>query len=116
MKALRSFLDKQAKHFEPGGKLEKLFPLWEAQDTIFYSPGKVTSGPSHIRDGLDLKRMMMTVVIALVGCIYMALYNTGYQAHLAISKGAAPLDNWQTWAMNALGFGFDPESSRHQKG
>ena len=108
--SLRSFLDKQGKHFEPGGKLEKLHPLWEAQDTIFYTPGQVTVGPSHARDGLDLKRMMMTVVVALVGCAYMAMYNTGYQAHLAISRGAAPLDTWQTRAMEAMGMGFDPGS------
>ena len=52
--------------------------------------------------------MMMTVVIALAGCIYMAMYNTGYQAHLAISNGALPLDTWQTAAMEAMGFAFDP--------
>jgi len=110
MKALRSILDKQAKHFEPGGKLEKLHALWEAQDTILYTPGKVTSGPSHVRDGLDLKRMMFTVVFALVPAIAMALYNTGYQAHLAISQGAAPLGRWQTAAMEAMGLPFDPGS------
>jgi len=106
--SLRSFLDQQAKHFEPGGKLEKLHALWEAQDTILYSPGKVTRGASHVRDGLDLKRMMMTVVIALVPAIAMAMYNTGYQAHLAISRGAEPLVRWQTSAMEALGLSFDP--------
>ena len=110
MKALRSLLDKQAKHFEPGGKLEKFHALWEAQDTILYTPGKVTSGPSHVRDGLDLKRMMFTVVFALVPAIAMALYNTGYQAHLAISQGAPALDRWQTSAMEAMGLGFDPGS------
>jgi Na+-transporting NADH:ubiquinone oxidoreductase subunit B len=110
MKALRSFLDKKAKLFEPGGKLEKLYPLWEAQDTILYTPGKVTSGPSHVRDALDLKRMMSLVVLALVPTIAMALYNTGYQAHLAISRGAAPLDRWQTSAMEAMGLAFDPGS------
>ena len=108
MKALRTFLDKQAKHFEPGGKLERFYALWEAQDTILYTPGKVTSGAAHVRDGLDLKRMMFTVVFALVPAIAMALYNTGYQAHLAISKGAPPLDRWQTAAMEAMGLGFDP--------
>ncbi|MEE9562921.1 MAG: NADH:ubiquinone reductase (Na(+)-transporting) subunit B, partial [Thermoanaerobaculia bacterium] len=81
--SLRSFLDKQGKHFEPGGKLEKLHALWEAQDTMLYTPGQVTAGPSHARDGLDLKRLMTTVVVALAGCVYMAMYNTGYQAHLA---------------------------------
>jgi len=54
--------------------------------------------------------MMMTVVVALAGCIYMAMYNTGYQAHLAISQGAAPLATWQTRAMEVLGLGFDPSN------
>ena len=107
MKFLRNLLDKQEKLFHKGGKLEKFFPLFEAGDTFVFTPGKVTEGPSHLRDGLDLKRMMMTVVIALAGCIYMAMYNTGYQAHLAISNGAAPLETWQTAAMQAMGFAFD---------
>ena len=93
-----------------GGRLEKLYPLWEAQDTFLYTPGQVTAGPSHVRDGLDLKRLMMTVVFALAGCVYMAFHNTGYQANLAIARGAAPLDTWQTGAMEALGLGFAPDS------
>ena len=108
--SLRSFLDRQSKHFEPGGKLEKFHALWEAQDTLLYTPGRVTAGASHVRDSLDLKRMMMTVIIALAPAIAMALYNTGYQAHLAISRGAEPLDRWQTGAMEALGLPFDPAS------
>ncbi|MBZ0115157.1 MAG: NADH:ubiquinone reductase (Na(+)-transporting) subunit B [Thermoanaerobaculia bacterium] len=108
MKFLRKILDGQAKHFEKGGKLEKLFPLWEAQDTFLYTPGEVTDGPSHVRDGMDLKRVMMTVVVALLGCIYMAMYNTGYQANLAASLGAAALDTWQTSAMASLGLALDP--------
>ena len=110
MKWLRRLLDSQAHHFEPGGRLEKLYPLWEAQDTFLYTPGQVTAGPSHVRDGLDLKRLMMTVVIALAGCVYMAFHNTGYQANLAIARGAAPLDTWQTGAMETLGLGFAPDS------
>ena len=109
MKFLRRLLDAQARHFEPGGKLERLYPLWEAQDSLLYTPGRVTAGPSHVRDGLDLKRMMITVVIALAGCVWMALHNTGYQANLAISRGAAPLATWQTRAMEALGLGFAPD-------
>jgi Na+-transporting NADH:ubiquinone oxidoreductase subunit B len=108
MKLLRNLLDKQEKLFQKGSKLEKLYPLHEAGDTFIFTPGKVTSGPTHLRDALDLKRMMMTVVIALAGCIYMAMYNTGYQAHLAISRGALPLETWQTSAMQALGLAFDP--------
>ena len=109
MKLLRRLLDSQAHHFEPGGKLERLYPLWEAQDSFLFTPGQVTAGPSHVRDGLDLKRMMTTVVVALAGCVWMAFHNTGYQANLAIARGAAPLANWQTGAMEALGLGFAPD-------
>ena len=109
MKFLRTLLDSQAHHFEKGGRLERFYPLWEAQDTFLYTPDEVTRQAPHVRDALDMKRLMMVVVIALAGCIYMALYNTGYQAHLAIAAGAAPLDVWQTGVMEWLGLGFDPD-------
>ena len=110
MRFLRRLLDTQAHNFEPGGRLERLYALWEAQDTILFTPGSVTSGPSHVRDGLDLKRLMITVVASLAGCVYMAMYNTGYQANLAVARGALPLTNWQTGAVEALGIGFAPEN------
>ncbi|MDA8018265.1 MAG: NADH:ubiquinone reductase (Na(+)-transporting) subunit B [Thermoanaerobaculia bacterium] len=104
MKALRKILDSQAKHFEKGGKLEKLYPLWEAQDTFLYTPGETTKAPSHVRDNSDLKRIMITVVVSLAGCIAMAMYNTGLQTARAIAAGAEPLDNWQTNVLvNVLG-------------
>ena len=106
MKFLRRLLDRQAHHFESGGKLERLGAVWEAQDTLLYTPGHVTEGPSHLRDGIDVKRLMVTVVIALSGCVYMALYNTGYQANRAIEAGAVPLVNWQSQIIEALGIGF----------
>jgi Na+-transporting NADH:ubiquinone oxidoreductase subunit B len=105
---LRKLLDKQGQPFKKGGILERFHPLYEAEDTFLFSTDEVTEGPSHVRDGLDVKRLMTIVVIALAGCVFMAMYNTGYQAHLAISRGAAPLDDWQTAAMRALGLGFDP--------
>ena len=109
MRLLRSVFDSQAKHFHKGGRLEVFFPLYEAADTFIFTPGSVTKGAAHVRDGLDLKRMMMTVVVALIPAIFMAMYNTGYQAHLAIANGALPLDTWQTQAMEWLGYGwFDP--------
>ena len=109
MRFLRALLDKQTQHFEKGGRLERLYPLWEAQDTFLYTPGEVTRVAPHVRDALDMKRLMITVVIALAGCIYMALYNTGYQANFAIAAGAAPLDVWQTRAMGSMGLGFTPD-------
>ena len=85
MKFLRSTLDRVEPLFHKGGKFESLYPVYEALDTFLYTPGEVTAGASHVRDGLDLKRMMITVVIALTPCIVMACWNTGYQANQAIA-------------------------------
>ena len=108
MRFLRNILDKQEKLFTRGGPLEKLYPLFEAGDTFLYTPGHTTRTTAHVRDSLDMKRLMTIVVVALLGCMYMAMHNTGYQANLAISMGAAALDNWQTAVYQALGFTFDP--------
>lgn len=104
---MRKLLDSLAHHFEKGGKYEKFYALYEAADTFLYTPGSVTRTASHLRDQLDLKRMMITVVVALLPAVAMALYNTGFQAALAIEHGAAPLDTWQTALFQALGMGFD---------
>jgi Na+-transporting NADH:ubiquinone oxidoreductase subunit B len=107
MQFLRDKHDQIAPLFEKGGKLEKLYPVWEAHDTLLFTPGEVTKGKTHVRDALDLKRMMIMVVVALLPCIAMALYNTGYQANSAIASGqATPLDSWQT-AIFAWLFGND---------
>jgi len=108
MKFLRNLLDRQEKLFEKGSKLEKLYPFYEAGDTFLYTPGQVTKSAAHVRDAVDLKRIMITVIFALVPAIFMAFYNTGLQAHRAITGGAAPLDTWQTAAMEWLGMPFDP--------
>ena len=105
---LRKKLDELAPLFHPGGKLEKFYAMYEGLDTILYTPGTVTRTGSHVRDGLDLKRMMITVVVALLPCMLFAMYNVGYQSHLAIDRGAAPLDDWQTWVYGQLGLGYDP--------
>jgi Na+-transporting NADH:ubiquinone oxidoreductase subunit B len=103
---LRRILDKQAHLFHKGGRLERFYPLYEAADTFLYTPGTVTPGASHVRDSLDMKRLMSIVVVALAGTIFMAMYNTGLQAHLAIEAGALPLDNWRTGVMQWLGLPF----------
>ncbi len=109
MKFIRTFLDSQAKHFEKGGKLEKLYPLYEAMDTFLYTPAKVTGGSSHVRDSLDLKRMMIIVVISLLPCIFMAIYNSGYQANLVLEQGNIEAAGWRADVMRALGFSFSSD-------
>ena len=109
MKPLRDLLDKQAEHFEEGGKLEKLYPFYEAGDTFLYTPGEVTQADAHVRDGMDLKRMMIAVVLSLQPCILMALYNTGLQASLAYQNiGAIGTGDWHVWLAQALGLSFLP--------
>lgn len=103
---LRRFLDVQKERFQSGGKLDHLFPLFEAVDTIFYTPDAVTTGTTHVRDALDLKRMMSVVVAALMPIVFFAMYNTGLQANRAIVAGAQPLDSWQTRLFEALGYSF----------
>ncbi len=101
-------LDWHGRLFAKGAKLEKLYPMHEAIDTYFYTPGKVAKGSVHARDAMDLKRMMIAVVAALAGCIFMAMYNTGLQANGAIAAGHAPIENWRTGLMQAMGLAFDP--------
>lgn len=108
MKFLRDFLDAQHKHFAHGGKLEKFYPLYEALDTFAYTPGEVARGSVHVRDALDLKRLMITVVIALTPAILMALFNTGYQANLALeAMGVTTVEGWRGAIYHGLGFGVD---------
>ena len=89
---IRKILDSMHPMFAKGGKFEKLYPLYEAQDTFLYTPGEVAGGEAHVRDSLDLKRMMSMVIVALVPCIFMALYNTGYQANKIIAETMAQVE------------------------
>ena len=108
---LRALLDRVGRNFEKGGRLERLYPFWEAVDTFFYTPAEVTTGGAHIRDALDLKRMMMLVVIAALPCVYMALYNTGLQANLALDPArVASLSGWRHDVIRWLGVGYSPDS------
>ena len=82
---LRKLLDRFEPLFKKGGRLEKLYPLYEANDTFLFTPGEVSEGRTHVRDAIDTKRMMSIVILALLPCILMALYNTGYQADKVLS-------------------------------
>lgn len=111
MKFLRNLLDKPKHLFEKGGKFERFYPFYEAADTFLYTPGEVTEKCSHVRDSIDLKRAMITVVFALTPCILMALYNTGLQANLALSQtDIAGLTGWRYDIIAMLGVGYDSNS------
>ncbi|MEM9802162.1 MAG: NADH:ubiquinone reductase (Na(+)-transporting) subunit B [Planctomycetota bacterium] len=93
MKFLRDTLDKLEPQFTKGGRLEKLYPLYEAADTFLYTPGHRTNSGPAVRDGIDLKRLMIMVVIALVPCTLFGMWNVGYQFQRAtLDWNLAPLD------------------------
>lgn len=110
MKPLRRLLDRIRPHFEKDGKFEKLHPIYEGLDTFLYTPGEVTTGLTHVRDGIDLKRMMSLVLVALIPCIGMALWNTGYQANLVLDAAGTVPDGWRAGLVQWLGCGFNPHS------
>lgn len=108
---MKAFLNKQAKHFAKGGKLERWYPVFEMVDTFIYTPMEKTHGRTHVRDGIELKRIMTTVVIALLPCLLMAIYNTGLQANNAVATvGSAP-ETFRNMVLASMGVGFDPNSA-----
>jgi Na+-transporting NADH:ubiquinone oxidoreductase subunit B len=110
MKPIRKFLDKIRPAFEEGGKLERLYPLFEATDTFLYTTDRVTTVEPHVRDSMDLKRIMMIVVYALIPCIFMAMWNTGNQANTAMqAMNIAAAPGWRGTVLTAL-VGYDPNS------
>ena len=84
--------------FEKGGKLYWLHSTIDAFDTFLRVPGTVTAKGAHVRDGIDLKRVMIMVVIALIPAALFGMYNVGYQTSLATGAG------WGFWKMFFYGF------------
>ncbi|MBH10145.1 MAG: NADH:ubiquinone reductase (Na(+)-transporting) subunit B [Candidatus Marinimicrobia bacterium] len=90
---LRKYLDKIAPNFEHGGKLERLGPLYEATDTILFSTDIRTKSGPHIRDSVDIKRVMILVVISLLPCYLFGALNVGYQYSNAIGVNRTWIEN-----------------------
>jgi len=104
---MKKLLEKIAPHFHPGGRYEKLFPLFEAVDTIFYSPPSVTKGSAHVRDGIDLKRIMITVWLCTFPAMFWGMYNLGFQANTALAADAGEVSGWRGALIGAFA-GQDP--------
>ena len=111
MKGLREYIEHLEPHFEKGGKWEKWYALYEAVTTIFYTPGHVTHNASHVRDNIDLKRIMIFVWMATFPAMFWGMYNVGFQANTAMaSMGLESIDNWRGWVIDFLNVGYDPSS------
>jgi Na+-transporting NADH:ubiquinone oxidoreductase subunit B len=108
--SLRSFLDSIEPNFKEGGKYQNWYALYEAVDTIFYSPNHVTKSTAHVRDGVDLKRIMITVWFAVFPAMFYGMYNLGFNANEVIAAGqGAALDGWRGAILYAVA-GSDPSS------
>ncbi|MCH4563813.1 NADH:ubiquinone reductase (Na(+)-transporting) subunit B [Halomonas sp. EGI 63088] len=110
MMAIRQTLDNLEPHFHKGGKYEKFYPLFEAVDTIFYSPPNVAKTTAHVRDGIDLKRIMITVWLCTFPAMLFGMWAAGWQSNMAIADGFASMDGWREAIMMILASGHNPDS------
>ena len=107
---LRKTLDKYEPHFHRGGKWERFYALFEAIDTALFKPADVTKNSAHVRDGIDLKRVMITVWIATFPTMFFGMWNVGYQANSIMADlGMASQEGWRG-AFIALFAGYNAES------
>lgn len=108
---LRAYIDRKiAPHFHEGGRFKQYYVFYEMFDTMLYSPAETTRSASHVRDGIDLKRVMMTVWFAALPALLFGMYNAGYQANLQITEfGFSPIAGWRA-DLVALLASFDVNS------
>ena len=99
---LRKFIDKIKPNFEEGGKLYCFHSFFDAMETFFYVPNKVTINGSHVRDAVDMKRNMIYVLIALIPCFLFGTWNIGYQHFLSHGETATLMQNFGYGLMKIL--------------
>ncbi len=110
-KGLRGFLDRLEPLFARGGRLQKFNAIYEMVDTLFYSPPDVTRGSPHVRDAIDLKRVMILVVFAVAPCLLVGMWNTGFQSNTAMALlGVDVAPGWRGAVLGVLGAGYDANS------
>ena len=107
---LKKFIEDIEPQFEKGGKLETWYALYEAVATGLFTPGQVNKGQTHVRDSIDLKRIMITVWLAVFPAMFWGMYNIGFQATDALAAGYALPDTWQVGLFEMLGGSLSAES------
>ena len=107
---MRKLLDRFESDFHPGGKWEKLYPLFEAIDTFLYKPKSTTKNSSHVRDNIDLKRVMITVWLATFPAMFFGMWNIGFQAHSIMADIGMTSQDGIRGAIIGLLAGYDATS------
>lgn len=85
---IKRLFDRFRPHFGSGGRLSRLHAFFEAIETVFFLPGRKTDIAPHVRDGLDVKRFMFFVILAMLPCFCFGIYNAGYQSRMASGLAA----------------------------
>ena len=94
MKSIRRFVDKIKPNFEKGGKFAPLQSTFEAFETFLFVPNKVTGKGSHIRDAMDMKRVMIIVVLAVLPTMLVGMWNAGFQNSIAMGIERSLMENF----------------------
>ncbi|MCO7225075.1 NADH:ubiquinone reductase (Na(+)-transporting) subunit B [Pleionea sp. CnH1-48] len=109
--SLKNYIEHLEPHFEKGGKYEKWYALYEAVTTIFYTPGHVTKSNAHVRDNIDLKRIMIFVWACTFPAMFWGMYNIGFQATTAMQGlGLTELEGWRGAIMSMFGVAYNVDS------
>ncbi|RMF19074.1 MAG: NADH:ubiquinone reductase (Na(+)-transporting) subunit B, partial [Gammaproteobacteria bacterium] len=108
--SLLDFFEKLEPEFQKGGRYEKWYALYEAVETFFYSPKSVTATTAHVRDGVDLKRIMITVWFCVFPAMFFGMYNVGLQANTFLAANGLEMGgDWHSVVISWLA-GNDPSS------
>jgi Na+-transporting NADH:ubiquinone oxidoreductase subunit B len=102
MQLFRNILNTVKPHFEKGGKLEKMYPAYDAFETFLFVPDHTTKFGSHIRDAIDLKRTMITVLIALMPALLFGMWNVGQLHFTAIGESFTLMSAFTFGALKML--------------
>jgi Na+-transporting NADH:ubiquinone oxidoreductase subunit B len=105
MKFLENLLDNVRPHFEEGGKLSRFWVVYDSLETFAFTPGHVTKNGVHIRDGIDLKRTMFLVIVALLPALLFGTWNQGHQYFLSIGEVSVS-DPWSAMFVDKMWIGL----------
>ena len=108
MKVIRNFFDNQKPNFSPGGKREKYFPLYDVFENLFFLSKNKTTNPIHVRDAIDIQRVMAIVWISTFPAMFFGMYNIGSQSLEYLSLiNSQNTGDWHHYLISPVGYNPD---------
>jgi len=102
MKALHKLIEERVKpNFTGEGKLKRFWVVFDALETFLFTPGHTTKKGVHVRDGIDLKRTMFLVIVAMVPALLFGTWNIGHQYYLSLGD-ITTADPWNAMLLDKL--------------